>query len=399
MRNNPRRLCGVALLCCAVIVAACQRQTPEPENQATDDIPGALTLTLEQQQAIGLTTAPAVAQTVRPVIESFGRVIPRVQGRVLVTSPVAGRVTSQSVESIPAPGTPVHTGQVLAEIEQTVTALERVQLDVAGEGAAGAAQEAQAALEAAAAEYQRSQHLLQAKVVSLKRVEEAKAAWLQAQSRYQTAQRQESSYRAAQAAGKASPRRFALSVPIDGVVVQAEITAGQQVDTVTPLFTIANLSTVWIDAPVFEGDLDKIDAKSLATIRRAGETPQFWTGKPIYAGEVVDQVKRTTSLLYEVNNADGQLKLGMAVTVAIPTGPEQQVVMAPEAAVMENGGGKGMVYVQRNAVVFAEEEVAIGIRRDGLVAVAGEVRAGDEIVVTGAPELFGKGPGRLPEAE
>jgi multidrug efflux pump subunit AcrA (membrane-fusion protein) len=137
-------------------------------------------------------------------------------------------------------------------------------------------------------------------------------------------------------------------------------------------------------------------------ICKSGETlpsQQSWTGNPIYASAVVDPVKRTAGLLYEVKNLDEQLKLGMSVIVALPAGPEQQAVMAPEAAVLENGGGKGLVYVQRNTGVFAEEEVALGIRQDGLVAITGDVRAGDEIVVTGASELFGKGPGRLPEAE
>jgi cobalt-zinc-cadmium efflux system membrane fusion protein len=324
------------------------------------------------------------------------------QGRVFITSPVAGRVIAQSAERLPAPGTLVHKGQLLAEIEQTVTASERVQLDVAGKGAAGAGQEAKAALDAAAAEYQRSQNLLQAKIVSRKRVEEAEAAWLQAQSRYETARRQESSYRAAQAADKVSARHFALTAPIDGTIVQADITAGQQVDTAAALFTIADLSTVWVEAPVFEGDLDKVDAKSPVAVRRSGETPpsqHLWTGTPIYAGVVVDPVKRTAGLLYEVNNSDGQLKLGMSVTVALPAGLEQQAVMAPETAVLENGGGKGMVYIQRNAEVFTEEEVTLGIRQDGLVEITGEVQVGDKLVVTGAAELFGKGPGRLPEAE
>jgi cobalt-zinc-cadmium efflux system membrane fusion protein len=296
----------------------------------------------------------------------------------------------------------VHKGQVLAEIEQTVTAAEQVQLAVAGEGAAGAGQEAKAALDAAAAEYQRSQNLFQAKVVSRKRVEEAKAAWLQAQSRYDTARRQEVNYRTAQASERVSPRHFSLSAPIDGTVVQVDITAGQQVDTATPLFTIADLSTVWVEAPVFEGDLEKIDTKSPVVICKSGETlpsQQSWTGNPIYASAVVDPVKRTAGLLYEVKNLDEQLKLGMSVIVALPAGPEQQAVMAPEAAVLENGGGEGLVYVQRNTGVFAEEEVLLGLRRDGLVAIAGNVRAGDEIVVTGASELFGKGPGRLPETE
>lgn len=402
MIKNPRKLSYAVLLCCTMLLAACQRQSPEPEKHTTDDSHNELTLTTEQQEAIGLTTTPAITQTVRPVIESFGRVIPRMQGRVFITSPVAGRVLPQSAERFPTPGTLVHKGQLLAEIEQTVTASERVQLDVAGKGAAGAGQEAKAARDAAAAEYRRSQTLFQAKIVSRKRVEEAEAAWLQAQSRYETARRQESSYRAAQMTNQVSARRFALTAPIDGTVVQADITAGQQVDTAVSLFTIADLSTVWVEAPVFEGDLDKIDATSPAPMRRSGETPlpqHLWTGTPIYAGVVVDPVKRTASLLYEVNNSDGQLKLGMSVTVALPAGPGQQAVMAPETAVLENGGGKGMVYVQRKAEVFSEKEVTLGIRQDGLVEITGGVQAGDKLVVTGAAELFGKGPGRLPEAE
>jgi len=134
MRKNLRRLYAVSLFCCLVSITACQRQDLEQGKQPTDTTPGELTLTVEQQEAIGLTTVPAVAQTVRPVLESFGRVVPRTQGRVLMTSPVAGRVTSASAEHIPPPGTVVHKGQVLAEIEQTVTAAEQVQLAVAGEG-------------------------------------------------------------------------------------------------------------------------------------------------------------------------------------------------------------------------------------------------------------------------
>jgi membrane fusion protein, heavy metal efflux system len=401
MRKHPRLLCSVTFFCCALF-AACQRQVPEPENQTAGDTPGELTLTTEQQEMIGLTTVPAVTQVVRPIVESFGRVIPRLQGRVLISSPVAGQVTAQSAERIPAPGTFVHKGQILAEIEQTMTASERVQLDVAEEGAVGAGQEAKAALDAAAIEYQRSQNLFQAKVVSRKRVEEAKATWLQAQSRYDTARRQENSYRAAQAEERISSRHFTLTAPITGTLVQVDVTAGQQVDTTTPLLTIADLSTVWIEALVFEGDLDKINTKSPVVIRRSGEfssSQPSWVGSPIYASVVIDQVKRTAGLLYEVKNLDGQLKLGMSVTVALPAGPEQLAVMAPEASILENGNGKGFVYVRRTAGVFAEEEVALGIRRDGLVAIAGDVRAGDELVVTGAPELFGKGPGRLLEAE
>jgi cobalt-zinc-cadmium efflux system membrane fusion protein len=402
MKKIWRRWRAIAFLGWVLLIAACQRQAGEPEPHSPNDARGELTVTVEQQEAIGLTTTSVVVQTVRPVIESFGRVIPRMQGRVSISSPVAGRVLTPGAAALPTPGAPVRKGQLLAEVEQTVTAAERVQFDVAGEGAAGAGQEAKAALNAAAAEYQRSQNLLQAKVVSRKRVEEAEAAWRQAQSRYETARRQESSYRAAQTASRVSARRFSLTTPIDGIVVQADLTAGQQVDVNTPLFTVVDLSTVWVEAPVFEGDLDKIDTKSPATIRRGGETlvsQQSWMGAPLYAGVVVDPVKRTANLLYEVKNEDGQLKLGMSVMAALPAGPEQPVLMVPETAVLETGGGKGVVYIQQEASVFAEKEVTLGVHREGLVAITGEVQEGEKIVVTGAAELFGKGPGRLPKEE
>ena len=387
------------VLLCLAIFSGCVKQTAQEEKKAEGEEATLLTLTPEQQETIGLTTAQAVIRTVRPVIESFGRVVPRLQGRVQMTSPVAGRITSQSATLIPSLGTLVHKNQLLAEVEQTYTAPEQVQLEVGEKGAAGAVQEAQAALAAAQAEYQRSQHLFQAKIISRKRLEEATAAWLQAQSRYETARRQQASYRTATAVRGESPRRFSLTAPLEGMVIQAEITAGQQVDMTTPLFTIADLSTVWVEAPIFEGDLDRVDRESAATIHSIGAEGETCSGSPISTSEVVDPLKRTVNFLYAVANAAGRLKLGMSVTVAVPAGSEEQVVMVPEAALIESGGGKGMVYIRRSPTLFAEAEVGVGARQDGLVVITGTVKEGEDVVVTGAAELFGKLPGRLPAAE
>lgn len=384
-----------------MVLDGCRGSEPkvEAEKATEEQTASIVTLTPEQQEVIGLTTAQTVRKEIQPVLESFGRVIPRLQGRAQITSPVAGRVTPRSVERIPSPGTAVRKGQVLAEVEQTYTASERVQLGVGEEGAGGTAQEAKAALDAAAAEYRRSERLLQDKIVSRKRVEEAKAVWLQAQSRYETARRQEARYHTATAPGKESLRQFPLLVPIDGVVVQADLTAGQQVDTVTPLFTIADLSTVWVEAPVFEGDIDRIDVKSPANIRAPGKESRSLMGRPVYAGEVVDPLKRTASLLYEVTNTDGILKLGMSVTVTLPVGTSQSAVVAPAAALVERESGKGLVYVRRSPTTFIEQAVKIGSRQDGLVAIEGDVPVGAEVVVTGVAELFGAMPGRLAAEE
>ena len=379
------------LLFC-VTVGACQRQGEEPRHHEEERAIKAVTLTSEQLSTIGLQTVRAVVQEVRPGIASFGRVIPRPQGRVQVTSPVAGQVTQQSGELIPSPGSFVQKGQLLAEVQQTYSASERVQLAVGEKGAAGATHEAKAALEAAKAEYQRSQNLFQAKIISRKRLEEAKTAWLQAQSRYETARRQEASYHTTTPGG-GNPQRFPLTAPIAGVVIQADVTARQQVETTMLLFTIVDLSTVWVEAPIFEGDLDRIDRDRPAliySVGSVGDESAVWIGKPMYAGEVVDPVKRTVSFQYEVDNSGGQLKLGMSVTVDLPTGPTHPVVLVPEAALIADEGGKGLIYIRRSPTLFAQEEVNIGTRYDNLVAVEGAVNGGEEVVAVGAQELFGQ---------
>src|SRR5207244_78065 len=98
---------------------------------------------------------------------------------------------------------------------------------------------------------------------------------------------------------------------------------------------------------------------------------------------------------------DGRLKLGMSVTIDVPTGPKKQAVTVPEAALIEGGGGKGLVYVRKSPTLFAEEGVTIGITQAGRVAVEGAVKERDEVVVVGAQELFGQALGRssAPEAE
>jgi len=83
------------------------------------------------------------------------------------------------------------------------------------------------------------------------------------------------------------------------------------------------------------------------------------------------------------------------VTVTLPIGPERLRVMVPEAALMEGEKGSGVVYVRRSPTRFVEQQVTIGERRDGFVAVTGDVTAGQELVVTGVSELFGMAPGRL----
>jgi len=389
---------GLFFISVALMAACQQHEESEPIRHTGGAAAHVVTLTTEQQDAIGLATAPAVLREIGPVIESFARVIPRTQGRVQMTSPVAGLVTPQSAERIPTPGSAVRKGQLLAEVEQTYTVFEKVQLDVGEESAAGVAQEAHATLEAAEAEYQRSQQLFAAKIVSRKRVEDSKAAWLQARSRYETAKRQAASYRIATTTGKNHIRRFPLMAPIDGVVVQADITAGQQVDTTTTLFVLVDPSTVWVEAPIFEGDLRKIQQPRPVTIttnRTESDNILPVIGRPLFTSPVVDPVKRTATLVYEVTNADRQLKLGMSVTVVIPIGPTAQRVMVPEAALIENDHNAGVVYVRQSPTEFTERAVRLAERRDGYVSVDGNLAAGEELVVTGVSELFGAMPRRL----
>src|SRR5690242_14257578 len=100
---------------------------------------------------------------------------------------------------------------------------------------------------------------------------------------------------------------FALNSPIDGIVVERTATVGASVGTDANLFKIIDLSSVWIDADVFEKDLPRVRPGQEVKLTVTAFPQSTFSGKVILINSVVDPETRTVKVRTEVANPDGRL--------------------------------------------------------------------------------------------
>jgi len=178
--------------------------------------------------------------------------------------------------------------------------------------------------------------------------------------------------------------RVPVRAPMSGVVTQRNVTDGQFVDTqAEPLLTIADLSTVWVLADVFERDLHDLSVGQKAEVTTNAYPDQRFIARIAQIGNVVDPETHTLTVRFLVNNPQQRLKPGMFAAASIelaPTGGKTLTV--PSTAVfMEEG--KSYSYVQTGSSAFTRREVSTMPDGDKRVRVMAGLREGDRVVTDG----------------
>jgi cobalt-zinc-cadmium efflux system membrane fusion protein len=156
--------------------------------------------------------------------------------------------------------------------------------------------------------------------------------------------------------------QYELRSPIAGTILQQQLTVGQNVEQKDVLFTVADLSKVWVNASVSEGDVAKLrgGASSTAQIQMQGATPSALTGVVNYIGQQADQQTRTVPVRVLVSNlrlGGGQgfaLRPGMFATVRFATGAKKAVLAVPSEAIQEVNG-QSVVFVRLSEAPSAGE--------------------------------------------
>ena len=182
---------------------------------------------------------------------------------------------------------------------------------------------------------------------------------------------------------------YSIWAPFDGTILDREIIVpGVAVDRTHRIFTMANLSTVYVEADVHEGDFDMLARSRGGTIRfRSPAYPdRVFEGEVIYTGDLVEETSRTIKLLARAKNPDRLLKPGMFVEVEI-LGPQTRPGMLLPASALLTHGSKTFVFVKTGPDQFAQREVDAEIIRGERVLVHSGVAAGDEVVIEGAFKL------------
>ena len=174
---------------------------------------------------------------------------------------------------------------------------------------------------------------------------------------------------------------FSLNSPIDGIVVERNATIGASVGTDANLFKIIDLSQVWIDANVFEKDLQRVRPGQEVRLTVPAFPQATFTGKVIFVDSVVDPETRTVKVRTEVANPDGRLKPDMFANVQIVTDLNRAAISIPQSAVL-NDEGKTVVFVA-DGEGYKKRQVQAGIQNNDRVEIVDGLSAGDKVVVKG----------------
>src|SRR5262249_20884873 len=108
---------------------------------------------------------------------------------------------------------------------------------------------------------------------------------------------------------------YELRAPLSGTIVEVKKAAGEEVHAGEPILEIISLDTVWVEAPVFEKDLGRLGARSSMTFTSMAFPDREFHGRLVHLGAVIDEQTRAAKAIFEVDNSDGALRLGMQANV------------------------------------------------------------------------------------
>lgn len=173
--------------------------------------------------------------------------------------------------------------------------------------------------------------------------------------------------------------------PIAGVVTDRQVGPGQyiQAGASTPVFSIGDLSTVWLVAAVPETDAPFIERGQEVEVRVLALPGQTFTAKLTAVGAQVDPVTRRVPVRATLTNPNGKLKPQMFASFNIITSGESQAPSVPEEAIVREGDQARVWVVSRNNTL-ALRPIHTGRSSEGMVEVVDGLEPGEKVVTRGS---------------
>ncbi|GAB4243447.1 MAG: efflux RND transporter periplasmic adaptor subunit [Acidobacteriota bacterium] len=173
-----------------------------------------------------------------------------------------------------------------------------------------------------------------------------------------------------------------LRAPFSGVIIGYDVAEGELVEPSRELLTLADVSTVWVLADVYEKDLGLIREGQQVTIFSPSYPERTFRGRLTYISDVLEKETRTARVRCVVSNPENLLKLEMFVTVRIPTIRQRTTVAVPTEAI-QNLDGQDVVFVAEAPGRFRKVAVNTGLTAGGWTEVDG-VAEGTPVVSKGS---------------
>jgi cobalt-zinc-cadmium efflux system membrane fusion protein len=176
----------------------------------------------------------------------------------------------------------------------------------------------------------------------------------------------------------------AISAPIAGAVVDRQVGPGQylQAGAGTPVFTIADPSSVWLLANVREADSALVHPGQAVEVRVLAYPKRWFKARVTYVAALLDPVTHRLPVRAEIDNRDGALKPEMFANFRIQTGDIAQSPAVPEAAVVYEGS-TAHVWVVAGDGLLSYRAIRTGRNDAGRVEVLDGLKPGERIVTKG----------------
>lgn len=346
-----------------------QKAASQAEGEHKEE--GGLKLTPEEARSAGIKLETLAAQgfadtvtvtaTIRPNQDRIARVAPRVEGRIV-------QVTAGLGDNVKA-------GQVLAVLDSLAL----------GE-AQSALQRAHAAHRVAQSDFKRAELLSADEIIPQRELLRAKSALETAEADMRAA---EDKLRllggVASASGRAAST-FPLTAPLTGTVVQKKATIGELGTPSEPLFSVADLSTVWIEANLTEDKLARVQVGAAASVTVAAYPGERFAGRVTYVASMLDKDSRTTPARIEVPNKDRRLKPEMFASATIETGTTRAPALSVPSGAVTLLQGQPTVFIAEGGG-YEPRAIDPGEKVGGRTVVKSGLKAGNQVVAEGAYAL------------
>ncbi|MDP3537577.1 MAG: efflux RND transporter periplasmic adaptor subunit [Azonexus sp.] len=326
------------------------------EGEADSD--GGLKISAEKIQKMGVKAEPAKLQVLDKSVRASGRVEIDESRSYTVTAKFEGYIERLHVNTT---GQPVGRGQPLFEVysPELVSAQREYAIAAQGVGklneAGGEAQSAMKQLADSSLQRLRNWDISDEQIKTLAQSGNAK-------------------------------RTLTFRAPVAGIVTEKKAVQGMRFMPGEVLYQIADTSSVWVQADVFEQDIAAVNVGQKAKIRINAYPGEVFEGRIAYVYPTLKAETRTVPVRIELANPKGRLKPAMFAEVEIPVAGATPVVTVPNSAVIDSGS-KQVVIVQLAEGRFEPRVVKLGARGSEFVQLLEGVKE-REMVVSSANFLI-----------
>jgi Cu(I)/Ag(I) efflux system membrane fusion protein len=325
----------------------------QPESDPGTQPGTTLELTPAEITAAGVQVAEVQSAILKTNIDSFGRVEQPEAQLAAVSARIGGRVDKLYVQYT---GESVRRGQPIADVysPEVATAIEDYRLSQENRSRLSQSDDPAARTQADAL-VAASQRKLELWGVTAKQMEAPETSGVPHITLY--------SYAA-------------------GSVVERKVTQGQYVNAGDTLFTVADLSQVWIKADVYEDQLPQIRSGQEVEIKSDALPNRTLHGRVDFIEPAANPQTRTVPVHVHVGNPGMHLLPGMFVNATFISRAPGESIVVPRSAVLDSGSRK-IVYVAKPNGVFEAREVSVGTPSEDLFPVLSGLTRGEKVVLSG----------------